>query len=155
MGALATAMDLTIVRLDSSSSMRFITRIAPFAIAAVPTLAFASSTTDFLSEVAGLFYIVVGIVLVASILMMLAGLLAWFRGLGTSGNVYRDRAIKIMQWGVATLFTLVLILGVVEFVQTHTSATLYVIGVAIIILVLWGLANMPEEKKTDDKKPEH
>lgn len=133
--------------------MRFLMRLAPFATAALPSVALASSTTDFISEVAGLFYIVVGLVLVASILTMLLGLLSWFRGLGTSGDVYRDRAIETMQWAVATLFTLVLLLGVVEFVQTHVSAALYVLSVAVIIVVLWALASMPAEQKKEEKKP--
>ena len=101
-----------------------------------PALALASTTTALVSQIAGLFYIIVGLTLVAAFLMMGAGIIMWIVRLGTD-NTYRNDAIHIMEWAVATLFTLILVLGVVEFVQTHTSTTLYIIGIAIILLVIW------------------
>ena len=118
---------------------RYFSRLlAPTALA-LPSFAFASTTTDLVSQLAGLFYIIVGLTLVVAFLLMVGGTVMWIIRFGTSNN-YRDTAIHLMEWGVATLFTLILVLGVVEFVQTHTSATLYILGVAIILLVIWIVA---------------
>lgn len=116
----------------------FFRLIAPIVLFA-PSLAFASSTTDLISELAGLFYIIVGLTLVASFIFMIAGFIMWCIRLGTSPT-YRDDAIVMMEWGVATLFTLVLVLGVVEFIQWHTQTVLYILGLAIILLVIWLIA---------------
>lgn len=108
----------------------------PIAALVAPSLALASTQTDLISQIAGLFYIVVGLALVAAFLMMGTGMIMWLVRLGTDLN-YRDRAIHVMEWAVATLFGLVLVLGVVEFIQTHTSATLYLLSVCIVCLIGW------------------
>lgn len=114
---------------------RIATYLGSVALAA-PSFAFASTTTDLISQLAGLFYIIVGLALVAALLLMSAGLIMWIIRLGTSPT-YRDEAITYMEWGVATLFTLIVVLGIVEFIQTHTSTTLYILSVCIILLVIW------------------
>lgn len=117
--------------------MRRLATASPIlALALCPSLVFASSTTDVVTQLAGLFYLVVGLTLVMAILFMAAGGILWAFRLGTDEN-YRDEAIRYMEWGVATLFTLILVLAVVEFIQTHTQTTLYIIGLIIIILVIW------------------
>ncbi len=110
--------------------------IASGVLVVAPGVALASTTTDLLSQLAGLFYIIVGLALVMSFLLMGAGIIMWAVRLGTDNN-YRDNAIHVMEWSVATLFTLVLVLGVVEFVQTHTSTVLYILSIAIILLFAW------------------
>lgn len=104
-----------------------------------PALAFASTTTDLVSQLAGLFYIIVGLALVAAFLLMGAGTIMWVVRFGTD-ETYRSQAITMMEWAVATLFTLVLVLGVVEFIQSHTSTVLYLIALCIIVLVIWVVA---------------
>lgn len=106
------------------------------ALVLLPSVALASTTTNLVSQIAGLFYIVVGLALTAAFLLMGAGTVMWIVRLGTDQQ-YRDYAITVLEWSVATLFTLILVLGVVEFVQTHTSATLYILSVAIILLLAW------------------
>jgi len=108
----------------------------PLAILLTPALAFASTTTDLISQLAGLFYIIVGLTLVMSLILMMGGTLAWAIRLGTFPT-YRDDALTVIEYGVSTMFVLVVILGIVEFVQTHTSATLYVLSIVIAGLVLW------------------
>lgn len=112
--------------------------IASLAVLA-PSLAFASTTTDLVSQIAGLLYIIVGLALTVSVLMMVGGIIMWILRLGTSPT-YRDGAIRLMEWSIATLFTLVLVLGVVEFIQTHTSLTLYILSIVILLLFVWLLA---------------
>lgn len=119
-----------------------------------PSFALASTTTDLLSQLAGLFYIVVGLALVAAILLMIGGVIVWLLRFGTT-NTFRDDAIRIMEWAVATLFTLVLVLGAVEFVQTHTSETLYILAICIILLLAWlvitsGIISGGGEKKEEE-----
>lgn len=111
-------------------------RAASAALVLSPSIVLASTTTQLVSQIAGLFFIVVGLALVASLLMMGAGTIMWIVRLGTD-NTYRNDAITIMEWSVATLFALILVLGVVEFVQSHTSATLYILSIAIILLLIW------------------
>jgi predicted small integral membrane protein len=117
-------------------NMRTALQALPLALVLAPSLALASTTTNVISQIAGLFYIVVGLTVVVATLLMLGGIGMWIVRLGTD-ETYRNEAIKMMEWAVATLFTLILILGVVEFVQTHTSITLYILSIAIIILLIW------------------
>lgn len=119
-----------------------------------PWLALASTTTDLVSQLAGLFYIIVGLTLTASILLMVGGTIIWAIRFGTYPT-FRTEGIKLMEWGVATLFTLILVLGVVEFVQTHTSTALYIISTAIILLLAWliitsGVLSGDGEKKEEE-----
>lgn len=129
---------------------------APILITLTPALALASTQTQLVSQIAGLFYIVVGLTFVSSFLLMGTGLLLWVIRLGTE-HTYRDDAIHIMEWSVATLFTLILILGVVEFVQAHTSATLYILSVVIILFLAWLIITAGvfsgggEEKKREER----
>src|ERR1700734_1126070 len=102
--------------------MRYL-RFAALSFFLVPSLASASATTDVISQLAGLFYLIVGFALTMAILLMAGGIILWIARFDT-WPTYRDEAIGYMEWGVATLFTLILVLGLVEFVQTHTQTTL-------------------------------
>ncbi len=136
-------------------NLRISLRLFPFLLGLTPALAFASGQTDLISQIAGLFYIVVGLGLVASFLLMGTRILLWIIRLGTEHN-HRDQAIHIMEWSVATLFTVILILGVVEFVQTHTSATLYLLSVGIILRLAWLVITAGVfSGGADEKKEEH
>jgi predicted small integral membrane protein len=134
-------------------STRHFFKYLPILALASPSAVFASSTTDFITQFAGLFYIIVGLTLVASILLMVGGISMWFVRLGTA-DTYRDEAIEIMEWGIATLFTLILVLGVVEFIQRHTQTVLYIIGIAVILLVIWLVITSGALKGGGEKKEE-
>jgi hypothetical protein len=116
--------------------MKRIFRIAAFATVALPALAFASTSTTVLTEVAGLFNIIVGVVFVVACLTFGGGLITWAVRLGVWPS-HRDEAIKILEWGVAMLFTLVVVLGVVEFVESHTNIALQIVGILVVILAIW------------------
>jgi hypothetical protein len=82
-----------------------------------------------IATIVGLFNIIVGLMVVAAFLMMGGGIVLWYVRLGLFPS-YRDEAIKMMQWGVAILFVLVVLLWVAQFVQTHKAlATMVVIAV--------------------------
>lgn len=89
-----------------------------------------------LDTVIALFNIVVGLMLVASILFMVGGLALWYVRLGT-WPTYRDDAIEYMQWGVAVIFVLVVLLGVAQYVQTHMAVSLMAIGAVLAAAVVY------------------
>lgn len=89
-----------------------------------------------LTTVIAIFNILVGLMLVMSILMLMGGLGTWYVRLGTSPT-YRDEAIKMMQWGVATLFVLVVLLGVAQYVQTHIAISMMALGAVVAAIVVY------------------
>ena len=104
-----------------------------------------------LSSVAGVFNIFVGLMLVAAFLLFFGGLVVWFMRLGT-WPTYRDEAIRYMEWAVAILFMLVVLLAIEQFVQDHTAVASTVLGFIIVGLVAWvvftvATAESPSEEK--------
>ncbi len=92
-----------------------------------------------IATVIALFNIVVGLMLVASMLFMGGGLMLWYVRLGTYPT-YRDRAIEMMQWAVAILFVLVVLLGVAQYVQTHMAVAIFALGTLIAAAVAYMVA---------------
>lgn len=89
-----------------------------------------------LSTVVALFNIIVGLMLVTAVLFMTGGIMLWYVRLGTFPT-YRDTAIDMMQWAVAILFVLAVLLGVAQFVQTHMAASMIGVGVIIAAAVVY------------------
>lgn len=89
-----------------------------------------------LSTVTALFNIVVGLMLVAAFLAMVGGLMQWYVRLGT-WPTYRDDSIKIMEWGVAILFVLVVLLGVAQYVQTHMAVSMMALGAVVAAIAVY------------------
>jgi hypothetical protein len=89
-----------------------------------------------LATIIALFNIVVGMMLVVSLLLMGGGLMLWYVRLGTYPT-YRDDAIVMMQWAVAILFVIVVLLGVAQYVQTHMALSVMVIGAIIAAAVAY------------------
>ena len=106
-----------------------------------------------LSLFAGLFNIFVGLMLVAAVLLFFGGLIGWYLRRGPNPS-NRDEMIRILQWSVAILFVLVVMLGAIRFVQTYQAAAVFMLGIAIFIgaawLVMTVVASAP--KKEDEKK---
>lgn len=63
----------------------------------------------------------------------------WYVRLGTYPT-YRDESIDMMQWGVAVLFVLTVLLGIAQFVQTHMAASMFAIGAVIAAVVVYFVA---------------
>lgn len=91
-----------------------------------------------LTQFVGLFNIFVGLLLTLAFLLMAAACAMWVARLGTTPT-YRDEAIDLMQWAVAILFVLVLLLLLVQFVQRHTATAVYIAGFFIIGLAAWAV----------------
>lgn len=91
-----------------------------------------------LAQFVGLFNIFVGLLLTLAFLLMGAASVMWAVRLGTSPT-YRDDAIMLMQWAVAILFVLIVLLLLVQFIQQHTATAVYIAGFFIIGLVAWAV----------------
>lgn len=114
-------------------------------------LLFAPSiaSAEAISQVAGLFNILVGLMLVAAFGFFFSGVGMWFARLGTYPTS-RDEAIEYMQWGVVILFVLGVLLAVVQFVQQHVGIAYFIVGVVVVMLVIWMilvLSQTPKEKE--------
>ena len=112
-------------------------RLGPVLIVAAPAIASA----QVVAQAIGLFNVFVGLMLTAALLAYFIGFAVWVVRLGT-WPTYRTEAIKVMEWSVVILFVLVLILGIVQFVQTHPRAAGYVVATIVGALVLWAIIYM-------------
>ncbi len=113
---------------------------APFAAASLCALVLvpfiAQAQTAEISRIAGIFNVIVGLMLTVALTTYFGGLVLWWTRLG-SWPSYRTQAIKVMEWSVATLFTLIVLLGIVQFFQNHQQETLYVISVIVVVGIIW------------------
>ena len=90
-----------------------------------------SSMTGFtIGSLFGLFDLVAGLLLVAAILTFGGGLATYF---GRLGLAVREESILTLEWGVRLLFVLVLMLGLVQYVQNHTAVVLELLAILILI----------------------
>lgn len=101
-------------------------------LAPAPVLAQVAAT----GKVLGLFNIFVGLLLTVSILTYAVGFGMWATRLGT-WPTYRTEAIKIMEWAVAQLFVLIVLLAIVQFFQRNPVAASYTISVVVAIAIIW------------------
>lgn len=123
----------------------------PLSLGAVFAVIFApnsASALTFLSA-AELFNIFVGLMLTAALLLFFGGLWVYFTRLGTWPN-NRDQALKVMEWGVAVLFTLIIILAIAQFFQRYPKVmSMLVAGIVILVVigVIFWIATAKAEKE--------
>jgi hypothetical protein len=86
------------------------------------------------SDIFGLFNVFVGLMVVAAILVFIAGLIVWVVRLGTIG---RSQGIRIMEWGVVILFVLDVLLALVQYFSTHSQAVTLLTSALITIFIGW------------------
>ena len=87
--------------------------------------------------------------LTAALLLFFGGLWVYFTRLGTWPN-NRDQALKIMEWGVAVLFTLIIILAIAQFFQRYPKVmSMLVAGIVILVVigVIFWIATAKAEKE--------
>lgn len=121
--------------------------ILPVVVLLAPSAAHA----QMLSELAGLFNIIVGLMLVLCFLLFFGGLGMWFVRLGTYPT-YRDDAIRLMTWAVAIMFVLAVLLAIVQFIQRHAALASFLVGIAIVIGVAWLAVKVSQAKGGEDKE---
>jgi len=100
----------------------------------MPSLALAQ--VGAVSKIVGIFNIFVGAMLTVALLLYGVGFIMWWIRLG-SWPSYRTGAIRVLEWAVAVLFTLVVLLAIVQFFQKHPHAATYVISAIVIVLIVW------------------
>lgn len=98
------------------------------------TSAAAEAPSGTLAQVAGYFNVGVGLVLLAALGLYAAGFGKWVTHLGLS---YRDEGIHRMETATVMLFWLLVVLGVVRFVQYHTAFTLQLLAVLVVLFGGW------------------
>lgn len=108
------------------------------------------ASAQVLTRVAGIFNIVVGLMLVAALLLYGLGMVLWATRLGVWPS-YRDEAIVILEWAVSVLFTLILVLTIVRLIQTHIAAASFVLGVLIVFAVIWFVIKVSASAGAEDE----
>ncbi|MBI5003636.1 hypothetical protein HZC00_00905 [Candidatus Kaiserbacteria bacterium] len=120
----------------------------PLWAAVVPYM--ANAQTASVSEVVGLFNIIVGFMFVAAVTIFVGGIIAYAVDFG---NQERLIGVHLMEWGVAILFVLVVFLGVVQFLQSHQGVTNIIVAmiviVAVVAIVLMVLTEAPPPPKKE------
>lgn len=101
-----------------------------------------------LTQVIGFFHLAVGLLLTATLIVFLSGVWLWVARFNTWPS-HRDTAIRVMEWGVVMIFVLILMLGIVNYIQKYPSVTLpiiaFIIVVAVAILIVRNLAHKKKE----------
>ncbi|HWP61040.1 MAG TPA: hypothetical protein VN495_00345 [Candidatus Paceibacterota bacterium] len=91
------------------------------------------------AQVLGYFNLLVGLMLTASILLFCGGFAQYLSRLGT-WPTYRDDSVNMMKAGVATLFTLIVLLAIQQFLSTHLLVAVSIVALIVIIAVVWVIA---------------
>ncbi len=106
------------------------------------------STTQLLA----FFNLFVGAMLTTSLGLFLGGFIMYLTRLGT-WPTYREEAVEIMKWGLSVLFTLVLILGIQQFMLEHLIVAVTIGALIILSVVLWALFSGPPAPKKPAARP--
>lgn len=88
------------------------------------------------AQVLGFFNLVVGLMLISSLGLFVGGFIMYLIRLGT-WPTYRDDALRIMEFGVSVLFTLIMLLAIQQFLATHIMVAVSAAGLIIIVLFAW------------------
>lgn len=91
------------------------------------------------TQVLAFFNLFAGIMLTLSILLFVGGFIMYLVRLGT-WPTYREQAVEIMKYGVATLFVLIVVLGVQQFLMRHLLVAVSIGALILIYLVIWAFA---------------
>jgi hypothetical protein len=110
----------------------YVTGVSPTTTSVEPTAA-ASNIT--ISQLFGFFNIMVGLMLVASFLLFFGGLTGYLTRLGLEGRV--EGWLRYMYRGVAILFVLIVLLGIVKYLQFHPSVVFTILAVIVVIFMAW------------------
>ena len=103
-------------------------------------------------QVAGVFNLFVGLFLVAIVLTFGSGVFVYFVRLDTWPS-HRDTAIEVMEWGLAMLFILIVILGLVQFFQRHSGIALSILAFLLVVVVAFFILRAAAQSSKKEKKP--
>lgn len=126
-------------------------RLLPLVTLLMPAL--ASAQVGAVSRVLGIFNIIVGVMLTAALLTYFLSFATWVIRLGSWPN-YRTSAIRAMEWSVALLFTLVVLLAIVQFFQRHPNEATYVLSAIVVLFIVWVIVFLIRHSGGGEKKAE-
>ncbi len=125
--------------------------LAAYAIVAalLPYTCDAFTVVQFLN----LFNIFIGLYLTATLMMFGVSLIVYFARLGTWPS-HRDTAVKGMEWGVAMLFVLVVLVAIVQLFERHAVIATTILALIILAAVVIAIVLSVASSKGEEKKPE-
>ena len=88
------------------------------------------------TQLLAFFNLFVGVMLTISIVLFIGGFLMYLVRLGT-WPTYREEAVEVMKWGVSTLFTLVVILAIQQFLLNHLLVAVVIGALIILYFIFW------------------
>ena len=102
------------------------------------------------SKILGYLEIFVGLFLTASIIIFVGAVIVYFTRYGTPR---RGDVFPFMEWAIAIVFVLIVLLGLIEFFREHTKTALYVLGVIFFFLFVKILMVAAREKSKAPAAP--
>jgi|SRR3989344_4778759 len=121
---------------------------APAFLFIVLTALFPSSASALtLTQMVGLFHVVVGILLTFTLLIFATGIGMYIARLNTWPS-HRETAIRVLEWAVAMLFVLIVLITIVSLIQRHGAFALVVLAFIVIV----GLALLVLRTATQGRK---
>lgn len=107
-----------------------------------------------LTQVVGIFNIFVGVMLVVALLLYGGALIMWVTRLGSWPSP-RDEAIEMMAWAPTILFVLIVLLGIVQYVQRHPAAGASIVGFLVVLIAAWVIISLALHAGGGKKEEEH
>lgn len=104
-------------------------------------------------QVLSLFHVATGLLLTFVMLIFCTGVFVYYARLGTWPS-HRDYAIKILEWSVALLSILIILLALLRFFQIYTHTALVILAVIILLVVaIFIVRGAAEAKKKPPARP--
>ncbi len=120
-------------------------------VAGIPTVACALSVTQVPVALINVF---LGVYMTVMLLMLCAGIAMYIGRIGTWPS-NRDEAIRVFEWVVAMMFTLVVIVAVGKFVDRNPVIASRIAGVCVFgVVVWWGWKTYRVDSDTTEKPAE-
>ena len=94
-----------------------------------PQAAYALSV----SKILGYLEIFIGLFLTVSIILFVGALIVYFTRYGTPR---RADVFPYMEWAIAIVFVLIVLLGLIKFFREHTKTALYVLSAIFLFLLV-------------------
>lgn len=105
-----------------------------------------------LPQVVGLFHIAVGLILAFIVILFATAFCVYVARFNTWPS-YRDHMIRVMEWALAMLFVLIVVLSIINAIQHYGEIALPVIAFIIIVVVGYFVVRVAAAKKAARPPP--